>query len=150
MAAIGVRGVKETQSMLIAIQEKLRQSLDTQRSLVRVMTGTHRACSHRQPARLNPRLPDGHGICRAELLRQRGQRQHSLRKCMRTEQGSSRAVRGVVNELPAPHNSLLGEGLGPDTTCFGRMLRVWVMDFFAPDNLTPDGFGQSLLVATED
>jgi hypothetical protein len=30
------------------------------------------------------------------------------------------------------------------------LLRVWVMDFFAPDNLTPGEFGQSLSVAKED
>ncbi len=37
------------------------------------------------------------------------------------DSAGSASVRGVVNELPAPHNSLLGEGLGPDTTCFGRI-----------------------------
>src|SRR5713226_7948916 len=120
MASIRVRGFKKTQAVLVAVQKKFGETFDAQRRLVRMMTRTYRPRSHRQPAGLNARLANGYRVRRAEFLRQCRHRQHPLRKGRRTEKGSSRAVRRVVNELPAPHKSLLDERLGPETTCFGR------------------------------
>ena len=51
MAAVGIRGVEKTQSVVVPVLQQARQSLKAQRGLIRVVPRSHRACSHREQAK---------------------------------------------------------------------------------------------------
>ncbi len=78
--------VKKSQPMLVSIQQQIRESLDPQRRLMRVMPRSHGPRPHRQQARLNPRLPNGHRLVRRKFPRQRRQRSKPRRTQVRLRQ----------------------------------------------------------------
>src|SRR5580700_11605610 len=62
MASIRISGVEESQPVIVAVEQKIGESLHAERGLVRMMTGTNRARAHRQPARPNSRAAKRDGV----------------------------------------------------------------------------------------
>ena len=67
MAAVGIRRVKESQAVLVAVEKQVGEPLDAERGLVRVMPAADRSRSHRQSACLDTGAPKRHAVGSAEL-----------------------------------------------------------------------------------
>ena len=67
VAPVGIGGIKETQAMIVAIEQQSRQAINAQRGLVRVMTGAHGARTHSQSAGFDPSPSDRDRVVGAEL-----------------------------------------------------------------------------------
>src|SRR5256885_10254344 len=73
MAAVGIGRIKKAQAVVVAVQEKFGETFDTERGLVGMMSGAHRAGAHGETAGLNAGLADRDRVRSAELAGQAGQ-----------------------------------------------------------------------------
>jgi hypothetical protein len=81
MAAVRISGVKELQSVVVAVQQEFGKPVDPQGRLMRMVAGAHGASSHRQSRGLDAGLPQGHRIRGRKLLCYGWQCRQTLSEC---------------------------------------------------------------------
>src|SRR5260370_33651943 len=107
MAAVGIRGVTESQPVVVTVQEQLGEALNAKRGLVRMMAAAHRSRSHRQAACLDARAPQRNAVRSAEFSGERRHRQPSVPKCLGMEPRSTRRASCSMQEFAPLHGTSL-------------------------------------------
>src|SRR5690242_16818875 len=84
MAAVRVRRIEKAQSVIVAVEEKAGETVNSQSGLMRVVSGADRTRAHREAAGLNAGLAERDGICSRKLARQ-GPQGEGKRLCATSE-----------------------------------------------------------------
>ena len=103
MAAIGISGVEEAQAVIVAVEEQVGKALDAEGSLVGMMTTANGACAHGEPAGLDARLAEGHGVGSAEFARESGKGEVGPGKGGRVDPSRTGGAGRAVDEIAAFH-----------------------------------------------
>ena len=103
VSAVGIRAVDETESMVIACPEQVRQALDAQLGLVRGVVVADRARAHGQPRRLDTRIAQRYDVRSAELARRRSARDR--RQALGTQPRCAQPQSSLAEEFSAFHDA---------------------------------------------
>jgi hypothetical protein len=71
MAAVAVGGIKKAETVVVAVEQKIRKTFDAECGLVRMMAYSDSAGAHGKTAGLDPGFAEGHGIGCAKFARKR-------------------------------------------------------------------------------
>src|SRR4051812_37707899 len=107
MASVSIGGVKEPQALIMTVEQKVRQPLNPQRSLVGMVPAAHRSGSHRKTTRSDASLAQCDRVSGCELA---GKRRKSIDvygpgKSLIPDPGRADRSGCTDDELSALHNS---------------------------------------------
>src|SRR5260370_18864261 len=106
VAAVRIGGVEEAQAVVVAVEEQVRQTLEAEGGLMRMVADANGASAHGQAASREAGLAEGDGVRDAEFSRERGDTKGAAR-----EGGSVERQRtsGAMEEFTAFHGASLGQ-----------------------------------------
>src|SRR5579872_1809075 len=106
MASIGVGSVEEAEAMIVSVEQKIGETFDAERGLMRVVLGTNGAGAHGEAAGLDAGAAESDGVGGGEF---RGESLFGdgVEDGCGTEPGCSQAGGGANEEFAATHEVLL-------------------------------------------
>jgi hypothetical protein len=107
MAAVGIGGIEEAQTMIVAIEEQVGEAFDAEGSLVGMMTAANSAGAHGEAAGLDGSLTEGHSVGGAELARERGKSKRTPREGGRMDPGGASGASSAMDEIATFHAASL-------------------------------------------
>jgi len=107
MAAVGIGGIEEAQTMIVAIEEQVGEAFDAEGSLVGMMTAANSAGAHGEAAGLDASLTEGHSVGGAELARERGKSERTPREGGRMDPGGTSGASSAMDEIATFHAASL-------------------------------------------
>src|ERR1700733_7322235 len=120
MASVGIGGVEEAEAMIVAVEEKIGEPFNAERSLVGMMAGADRAGAHGEPTGLDAGAAEGDGIGGGEFGGKRWAGE-SGQQIFRGEPAGAEAGGGANEEFAAMHGNLRS---GLRLLAFGRGLSL--------------------------
>src|SRR6267143_387994 len=107
MAAVGIGGIEEAQAVVVSVKEQVRETFDTERGLVRMMTAANGAGTHGETAGLDARFAEGHSVCGADLARENRKSERTPREGGRMNPGGTCSASGAMDEIATFHAASL-------------------------------------------
>src|SRR6267143_1141952 len=107
MAAVGIGGIEEAQAVVVSVKEQVRETFDTERVLVRMMTAANGAGTHGETAGLDARFAEGHSVCGADLARENRKSERTPREGGRMNPGGTCSASGAMDEIATFHAASL-------------------------------------------
>ena len=74
MTSVRICGVKEAQTVVVAIQQHVGKALDPERGLMRMMPDANGPCTHGEPAGVDTSVAEHNSVGGGELFGERGRR----------------------------------------------------------------------------
>ncbi len=107
VTAVRIGGIEEAQTMIIAIEEQVGEAFNAEGSLVGMMTAADGSGAHGEAAGLDVSLTEGHSVGGAELARERGKSERTLREGGRMDPDGTRSTGGAMDEIATFHAASL-------------------------------------------
>jgi hypothetical protein len=110
--------------MIIAIEEQVGEAFDAEGSLVGMMTAADGSGAHGEAAGLDASLTEGHSVGGAELARERGKSERTLREGGRMDPGGTSSTGGAMDEISTFHAASLLQRFRGSLPLNGRAKRA--------------------------
>ena len=106
VAAVRISGVKEAQAMVVAVEEQVRETLDAEGGLMRMVAGADGAGAHGEAAGLDAGLTESHGVSGAEFSGECGESRGTAREGGSVEREGAGGASDAMEEFTAFHGGL--------------------------------------------
>jgi len=107
VAAVGIGGVEEAQAVVVAIEEQVRETLESEGGLMRMVPDANGAGAYGEAARLDAGLAESDGVRGAEFSRERRESKGAAREGRSVERERAGGASGSMEEFTAFHGASL-------------------------------------------